>query len=203
MIHFGVNKSALWGKFKTFRLRRTQVKRGVLHWSTGGPDAKFGMSIAPWLELLVQVNSPRGTGYNGVVSGSVLYEAAHWTKITQHCGGSDWTNSEAYGISIMYPGPSAKPRGIPGEVQGPHSKLGTAWYPPIPQEEILTAAWTFRRIREESGLEEIQGHNGIAGHKNDPYPIDMDYFRRLVFDDEFWVSELAKHNAGLDRDVAH
>lgn len=185
-MRFNFNGDLLRGEFKTLRRKRTRCARGVLHWSTGGPDAQLGQETKSWLILLVAVNLPRGTGYSAVVASGVLYEAAHWTEVTQHCGGSDWGNTESYGVSIMYPGPSAKPRGIPGEKLLAHSRLGKAWYPPISEEDILHAAWAFRRVKDEMGLVEVKGHWEINGAKNDPHPIDMARFRRLVFDEVAW-----------------
>tara|TARA_R110002167_G_scaffold18637_4_gene69601 strand:- start:4602 stop:5207 length:606 start_codon:yes stop_codon:yes gene_type:complete len=192
MMHFNLNDEKLWGVFKTLSRPRSQVKRGVLHWASGGPDAKLGMAVDPWLDLLVAVNKPRGTGYSAVVGGDTLYLTSPWTAVTQHCGGSDWGNTESYGVSILYPGPSRKPRGLAGETLGPHSSLGKAWYPEIPEGQILLAAWAFRCIKKEAGLEEVKGHWEINGKKNDPRPIDMDFFRRLVFDDVFWEEQLLK-----------
>jgi len=190
MMRFNGNDDLLLGAFKTLRRPRSVCKRGVLHWATGGPDAKIGMDVFEWLDLLREVNAPRGTGYSAVVASGILYETAPWTAVTQHCGGSDWTNTSSYGVSILYPGPSRKPRGIAGETLEHHTKLGKAWYPPISRQDSLHAAWAFRKIKVESGLKEVKGHWEINAAKNDPRPIDMDYFRRLVFDDEFWKTEI-------------
>lgn len=192
MRHFNMNTDRLRGAFKVLSRHRATCPRGVLHWASGGPDAVLGMDTDPWLDLLIDVNSPRGTGYSAVVAEGVLYRAQDWNRVTQHCGGSDWTNTSSYGVSILYPGPSRRPRNIPGETLEPHTSLGKAWYPPIHEDDILHAAWAFRLIREDSGLEEVKGHWEINGKKNDPRPIDMDYFRRLVFDDNYWASEINK-----------
>jgi hypothetical protein len=194
MIHFNLNTDVIYRAFDVLGRRRTKCPKGVLHWASAGPKAWLGMPWYEWMKLLVEVNRPRGTGYSAVVSEGILYISWPWRRVTQHCGGSDrgWTNTASYGVSILYPGPSRKPRGIPGETLGPHTKLGEAWYPPISDLDILHAAWAFRRIRDDSGLEEVKGHWEINGAKNDPRPIDMDRFRELVFNDAYWSEELRR-----------
>lgn len=192
------------GQIKALGTRDT-VEGGCLHWGVG--TAQLEASPRERVENLVEVNRPRGTGYSAIISGGIVYRMQPWRKVVGHAGGPNATvefpNTRLYGVCIAYIGPSQRPRGIRGEVRGPHHKLGEAWYPPIDRRDVLLAAWCMRQLRDE-GLTQVWGHSEIntqGGHpdappaKSDPFPVQMDDFRQLVLDDEYWRAARDKHAA--------
>lgn len=194
------------GQIKASGMRKS-VEAGVLHWGVG--TAPLSASAVERVENLIVVNAPRGTGYSAIVSGGIVYRMQPWRKVVGHAGGKNATiaqpNTRTYGVCIAYIGPSQRPRGIAGEVQGPHHKLGSAWYPPISRRDVLLAAWDMRRLRAH-GLTQVWGHSeintrdgkaGAPSMKSDPFPVDMDEFRRLVLDDGYWTAAIDEHAGQL------
>jgi len=176
---------------------RHKVEGGCLHWGVG--TAALEAIPEARVRNLIEVNAPRGTGYSRVIAGGVVYVLQPWRKVVGHAGGQNATvprpNTRLYGVCIAYVGPSQHPRGIEGEVEGPHHKLGTAWYPPIARQDVLLAAHSMRALRAY-GLDEVVGHSEINRAKSDPFPVDMDEFRALVLDDTHWRASLAAHTGG-------
>lgn len=186
---------------------RDRVEAGGLHWGVG--TAPIEATPRERVENLVEVNRDRGTGYSRIVSGGVVYELQPWQAIVGHAGGPNATierpNTRLFGVCIAYIGPSRRPRGIEGEVLGPHHKLGQAWYPPIDRRDVLLAAWCMRDLRKH-GLSQVWGHSEIntyGGHpggrpaKSDPFPVQMDDFRKLVLDEEHWLTETQERASKL------
>jgi hypothetical protein len=179
---------------------RPRLKAGILHWGVGTAD--IDATDIQRVENLIEVNRSRQTGYPIVIAGAVAYILASWRSIVWHAGGPRATiespNTDTVGVCIAYIGPSQLPRGIPGEVLGPHHKLGQAWYPPIPRGDVLLAALAMRRLRQY-GLKQVWGHSEVNAHpdgspaKSDPFPVDMDEFRSLVLDDDHWEAAVAAH----------
>lgn len=177
---------------------RQSVEAGVLHWGVG--EAPLQASPEQRVVDLLRVNRPRKTGYSTVISGGIVYPLASWRSIVWHAGGKRATiedpNTRTLGVCIAYIGPSERPRGIEGEVLGPHHTLGEAWYPPIPRVDVLLAAQEMRRLRRY-GLAEVYGHSEINAYpdgrpaKSDPFPVDMADFRALVLDDTHWAAAVA------------
>ena len=180
--------------------RRSYLVGAGVHWAVGGPEVTFGMDPREQVKLIIAANQARGTGYAEVIADGVVYQLAPWDRVVGHAGGPNATivrpNTRLFGIAIAYPGPSQHPRGIPGEIQGPHHKFGTAWYPPISELDELLLVSRLRAMRRH-GLtaDEVWGHseiNAIGGRpggppgKSDPFPLDMDVIRRRVEHDNAW-----------------
>jgi hypothetical protein len=175
----------------SFGGRRSYLVGAGVHWAVGGPEVTFGMPPDEQVELIVQANAKRGTGYNELIAGGVVYQLAPWDRVVGHAGGPNATilrpNTRLFGIAIAYAGPSQRPRGVEGEIRGPHHKFGSAWYPPISELDELLLVARLRAMRKH-GLtaDEVWGHSEINTAKSDPFPLDMEEIRRQVADDRAW-----------------